>query len=303
MIPTILCVSIVVFTIMYFVPGDPARLLSPPTASEEEIDALRTEMGLNDPYIVRLGNYLYNTFIKLDLGQSYYTHQSVSDQIVKRLPYTLKITFLSVLISLVVGLPLGILAALNQNSWKDSLAMFTSLFCVSMPGFWFALILVMLFCQKLGWLPSRGISSWVCYILPCFSNGIGGAAGIARQTRSSMLETVRQDYVVMARAKGLRESNITLRHSLKNALIPIITVAGTSIGIQMGGALVAETIFSIPGIGIYMVDSIAKRDYPAIQGGVLVISICFCVVILLMDIVYAFVDPQIRSQYGKSKKS
>ncbi len=302
LIPVILGVTFFVFTIMYFTPGDPVRLMLGANATEQQIQLQRDELGLNDPFLVRFGNYLKDTFVHFDLGNSYQTKQSVIEQIFLRFPYTLRIALISVLLAALIGIPVGVIAATHQYSWKDNLSMFGSLFCVSMPGFWFALILVMVFSQRLGWLPSSGVKSWTGYILPCISCALGGAAGIARQTRSSMLEVIRQDYITTARAKGQKEFKVIYGHALKNALIPIIMTIGNMVGASLGGALIAETIFSIPGMGVYMMNGISQRDYPVVQGGVLFISVCFCLCMLLVDIVFAFVDPRIRSQYKSASR-
>lgn len=303
LIPIILGVTFFVFTIMYFTPGDPVRLMLGANATEQQIQEQREELGLNDPYLVRFVHYLKEVFVEFDFGTSYQTKQSVTEQIFLRFPYTLRIALISVFLAALIGIPVGVVAATHQYSWKDNLSMFGSLFCVSMPSFWFALILVMIFAQKLGWLPSSGIKSWTGYILPCVSCALGGAAGIARQTRSSMLEVIRQDYITTARAKGQKETKVIYGHALKNALIPIIMTIGNMIGASLGGALIAETIFSIPGMGVFMMNGIAQRDYPVVQGGVLFISVCFCLCMLLVDIVFAFVDPRIRSQYKSANKT
>ncbi len=302
LIPVIFGVTFFVFTIMYITPGDPVRIMLGANATEEQIQLKTEELGLDDPFLVQFGNYCKKVFLHFDFGESYHTKQSVTEQIFIRFPYTLRIALISVLIATVLGIPIGVLAATHQYSWKDNLSMFGSLFCVSMPSFWFALILVMIFCRQLGWLPSSGISSWKCYILPCISCALGGAAGIARQTRSSMLEVIRQDYITTARAKGQKESRVIYGHALKNALIPIIQTIGNMVGGSLGGALIAETIFSIPGIGVYMMNGISQRDYPVVQGGVIFISICFCLCMLLVDIVFAIVDPRIRTQYKNASK-
>jgi len=303
MIPVILGVTIMVFTIMYLTPGDPARMILGSNATPERLAALQEELGLNGTYLERLGDYLKQVFTKGDLGSSYYTKVSVMEQIKVRLPFTLRIAAISIVLAALVGIPLGIIAATHHYSWIDNLSMFASLFCVSMPSFWFALILVSFFAVKLNWLPSTGVQTWTGYILPCVSIAIGGAAGLARQTRSSMLEVIRQDYIVTARSKGQTEFKVICRHALKNALIPIITVIGGMFGGSLGGALIAETIFSIPGMGIYLTGAISQRDYPIIQGGVLFISVCFCLIMLCVDLVYAFVDPRIRSQYQGKRKA
>ena len=303
LIPVILGVTLFVFTIMYFTPGDPVRLMLGANATEETIQATRESLGLNDSFIVQFLRYCKNVFLHFDFGKSYQTQQSVTDQILLRFPYTLTVAGISVLLATLIGIPIGVMAARHQYSWLDNASMFTSLFCVSMPSFWFALILVMIFCQKLGVLPASGVDTWQGYILPCVSCALGGAAGIARQTRSSMLEVIRQDYITTARAKGQKENVVIYRHALKNALIPIIQTVGNMFGASLGGALIAETIFSIPGMGVYMMNGIAQRDYPVVMGGVIFIAICFCLVMLLVDIVFAFVDPRIKSQYASKKKA
>ncbi|WP_394926445.1 ABC transporter permease [uncultured Robinsoniella sp.] len=303
LIPVILGVTFFVFTIMYFTPGDPVKIMLGANATEEQIEQKTEELGLDKPFLVRFGNYCKDVFFHFDFGKSYQTNQSVTDQILARFPYTFRIALFSVLLATIIGIPIGVIAATHQYSWKDNLSMFGSLFCVSMPNFWFALILVMIFSQKLGILPSSGISSWKSYILPVVSCAIGGAASIARQTRSSMLEVIRQDYITTARAKGQKENQVIYGHALKNALIPIIQTVGNMFGGSLGGALIAETIFSIPGMGVYLMTGISQRDYPVVQGGVIFIAICFCLCILLVDLVFAFVDPRIRSQYKSVRKS
>jgi ABC-type dipeptide/oligopeptide/nickel transport system permease component len=296
-IPVIIAVSIFVFTIMYFSPGDPAMIILGTSATEDMYEAKRAELGIDKPYVVQLGVFLKNVFLQGDLGNSFKTNQDVAKQVIIRLPYTLILALGSVLLSVLIGIPLGVYAATHQSTWKDNVSMFSALFCVSMPNFWFALLLVMLFSLELGWLPSIGANSFKCYILPCVSIALSGAASIARQTRSSMLEVIRQDYIATARAKGQKERAVTYKHALKNALIPIITVIGMQTATMFGGSLVAEAIFSIPGVGSYMLTAINNRDYPAVRGGVLIIAICFCIIMLIVDIIYAIVDPRIREQY------
>ena len=296
-IPVILAVSIFVFTIMYFTPGDPEVIILGINATEEMYAAKRVELGIDLPYVVQLGNFLKDVFLKADFGTSYRTDQSVFKQVLACLPYTLYLAIGSVFLSIIIGIPVGVYAAVHRSTWKDNVSMFASLFCVSMPSFWFALLLVMLFSLKLRWLPSVGADSFKAYILPCISLAVGGAAGIARQTRSSMLEVIRQDFITTASSKGQSERIIIYKHALKNALVPVITVIGMQIAAMFGGSLIAEAIFSIPGVGTYLLAGIGNRDYPAVRGGVLIVSVCFCVIMLIVDIVYALVDPRIREQY------
>ena len=301
-IPVVLGVTLLIFAIMELTPGDPVRLMLGANATQEQLDAARIEMGLDKPFPVRFATFI-GDMLRGDFGTSYMTKQSVGEQFLLRFPFTLRIAALSVLIAMVIGIPVGILAATHQYSWVDNLSMFLSLFCVSMPSFWFALILVMVFSQMLGWLPSSGAASWLSYILPCVSCALGGAASIARQTRSSMLEVIRQDYITTARAKGQSEFKVMYSHALKNALIPIITTVGNTFGSLLGGALIAEQIFSIPGVGVYLLNGISQRDYPVIQNGVIFIAICFTLVMLVVDLLFAFFDPRIRSQYVGKKKA
>lgn len=302
MVPIVLGVTILIFTIMYFTPGDPAVIILGANASQEQLEAKREELHLNDGYFTRLGDYLYDVFIKFDFGNSYINNRSVSESIKERFPRTCLVAFFSMLIAVSLGIPLGIGAAVNQYSWKDSFCMFAALVGVSMPGFWIGLMLVLLFSLKLGWLPASGVGSAAHYIMPCFACSLGGLASTARQTRSSMLEVIRSDYIVTARAKGQTERKVIYRHALRNALIPVITEAGTSFGLMLGGALVIETVFTIPGLGTYMVSGISNRDYPVIQGSVVFLSIVFSLVMLLVDLFYAFIDPRIRNQYEGGNK-
>lgn len=302
MIPVVIMVAVLIFTIMYFTPGDPAIIILGPNASLEQLAAKRVELGIDQPYLVQLLNYLKNVFIRFDFGNSFINGRSVSAQIMERFPRTFMIAAFSVLFSVAAGVPLGIIAAVNQYSWKDNASMFAALIAASMPGFWIAQMMSLLFALKLGWLPATGIDSWKCYILPVVANAIGGVAQMARQTRSSMLEVVREDYITTARSKGQVERKVIYHHALRNALIPIVTCAGGAFGFQLGGALVVETVFSIPGLGKYMMDAISMRDYPAIRGTVIFLAIAFSIVMLAVDILYAFIDPRIKGQYQSKKR-
>lgn len=302
MIPVVIMVAVLIFTIMYFTPGDPAIIILGPNASLEQLAAKRAELGIDQPYLVQLWNYLKNVFIRFDFGNSFINGRSVSSQIMERFPRTLMIAALSVLLSIVAGVPLGIVASVHQYTWKDNASMFAALIAASMPGFWIAQMMSLLFALRLGWLPATGIDSWKCYILPVVANAIGGIASMARQTRSSMLEVIREDYITTARAKGQIERKVIYHHALRNALIPIVTCAGGAFGFQLGGALVVETVFSIPGLGKYMMDAINQRDYPSIRGTVIFLAIAFSIVMLAVDIMYAFIDPRIKGQYQSKKR-
>lgn len=303
MIPTLLCVAILIFTLMYFVPGDVAAMTLGAGATQEDIDAFNKAYGLDQPYIVRLGNFLYNMVFHLDFGNSYTYGTSVMDDVLARFPYTLLIALISVIISTVIGIPLGVSCAVHANTAYDRIVMVITLIFASIPGFWLALMLIQLFAVQLGVLPAYGFDNWKCYVLPCCSNALAAVASLARQTRASMLEVIRADYVTTARAKGIRQHRVLYHHALPNGLIPIITVVGSRFSSLLGGAIIIETIYSIPGIGSYMTTAINKRDYPAVQGSIVIVALAQCVIMLIIDIIYALIDPRIKSQYvGSSKK-
>ena len=298
LIPVILCVALLIFVIMSFTPGDPAVIILGENATPEQVAALHEKLGLDDPLLVRFFNYIKGIVTRFDFGTSYTNGREVKQEILQRFGFTLKIASFSMVFSLGIGIPLGIIAALNRNTWKDNLSMSVALVGVSMPTFWFGLMLSVVFALKLRWLPPSGIGGIEHYIMPCLAVSMPGIAGMARQTRSSMLEVIRADYITTARAKGQTERVITFRHALRNALIPVVTQAGAIFGLLMCGTLVAETVFTIPGLGTYMVTAIKSRDYPAIQGAVIMVSIAFSVVMLLVDLLYALVDPRIRAQFS-----
>lgn len=300
LIPILIGITLIVQILISLTPGDPAKMMLGARATPENVEALREEMGLNDPFWVRYGRYMWN-LLHGDLGTSYSTKRPVIDEMLQRFPYTLKLVCISMLITIVLGIPLGVFAATNQNTWKDNLAMFISLFFVSMPAFWFALMLVRVFAVEHRWLPQSGITTWTGWILPSLTLALSLMSSVARQTRSSMLEVIRQDYIITARAKGLSERRVIYRHALKNALVPVIMVIGSMFGTLLGGALISEVIFSVPGMGSYTMAALNNRDYPVIQSSVLILSALFSIVILIVDVIFALVDPRIRSQYIKKK--
>lgn len=303
MIPVLLGVSLVVFTMMFFTPGDPARIILGADAKQADIENKREELGLNEPFITQYVNYVKNIVTKGDFGTSYSTGRPVTEEIVQRFPTTLRLAGMSILLSVIIGIPAGIIAATKQYSAFDHIGTLISLIGVSMPPFWMGLVLIILFSVTLGWLPASGFYGPAYWILPTITVGTASAATIMRMTRSSMLEVVGQDYMRTARAKGVSERIAILKHALYNALIPIITVVGLQFGGLLGGAVLTESIFSIPGIGKLMVDSIKEKNFPMVQGGVLFIAIVFSFVNLAVDLLYAYVDPRIKSQYKQNKKS
>lgn len=302
MIPVLIGVSLIIFTVLYLTPGDPAMMILGEDAGQEAIEELREEMGLNNTFLVRFFNYLRGA-LSGDLGTSYTTGQPVLDELFTRYPTTITLAIVSTIVAILVAIPLGILSAVYQNSLIDGISRVIAMVGVSMPNFWQGLLNILIFSVYLKWLPSSGFSSPLHWILPAVTIGTSGAAAIMRTTRSSMLETIRQDYIRTARAKGASEFSVIWKHALRNALIPVLTIIGIRFGASLGGAIVTEQVFGIPGIGKLMIDSINTRNYPVIQGGVLLIALAYSVINLIVDILYAYVDPRIKSQYsaGKSK--
>lgn len=302
MIPVVLGVTILVFSLMQLAPGDPAEVILGPTASAADLYELREEMGLNDPFIVQLGRYMKNVFLHFDFGTSYVTNISIGQELLNRFPYTLLLAVSGMVLSLVIGIPLGVNAAVRQNSLADYGSMALALIGTSLPGFWFALVLVLLFNAELHWLPAYGIGGIEYWILPIVSTAFAGVTTMARQMRSGMLEIIHSDYITMAKAKGVRKRSVIYRHALPNALIPVITVASMSFGTSLGGTLIAETIFSIPGVGVYIINAVNNRDYPAVEGGVILLSIAFSIIMLATDLLIAAVDPRVKAQITGDKK-
>ena len=305
LIPVLIGVTFLVFSILSLAPGDPVLVVLGDNATEEAAEAMRHDLGLDRPFFERYITYIWN-LLHGDFGKSYKTKLSVSDQILSRFPNTLILASASMFIALVLGIPLGILSAKKQYTLLDNITTVGGLISVSMPNFWLGLLLVILFALKLRWLPSQGMAEGFIpllksLILPSITLGTGIMASIMRMTRSSVLETMRQDYVSTARSKGISERQVTIRHMLKNALIPIITTAGLQFGHLLGGSMLTETVFSWPGVGRYMLDAIKTKDTPAVLGSVILMSVSFSVVNLLVDILYAFVDPRIKSQYKRRR--
>lgn len=302
MIPVIFGVSILIFIIMYFTPGDVVQTMLGPMASEADLNALRDKLGLNDSFIVQLIDFLKQLYLNRNLGSSYVSGTNVMSEIISRLPRTALLAGACCILQLIFGIILGVTAAVHQNKWQDWACTLISLIGISVPAFWLALMMIVVFSNNLQILPSFGIGSWRHWVMPIISAALNGIGVTARQTRSQMLEVIRSDYIVTARAKGVSELSIRYHHALPNALIPVITGLGTSFGTSLGGSVVIETAFSIPGVGKYMVDGITNRDLPVIRGGVVILAILFCVVMLLVDLIYAFIDPRIKAQYENQSK-
>lgn len=300
LIPVMLVVASVVFTIIHLAPGNPAQVILGEEAHPDEVAALAHEMGYDRPLPVQLGKW----FVRLsrgDLGSSVYYGKPVSSIVFQHAAPTIQLTLMAVMINILLGLVMGVLAAAYHNTLIDNSLMFIASIKVSLPISWLGLMLMLLFALKLKWFPVSGyvaffedpLKSVVYMFLPAFALGAGAAARLARMTRATMLEVLRSDYIRTARAKGVSEGSILFRHALKNCLVPIVTVVGLSMASMMGGAVVTETIFGIPGLGKLLITSVFNRDYPVIQGVVLYISLVYVLVNLCIDIIYGIIDPRI----------
>ena len=301
LIPTILGVVFIIFLVMNMTPGDPARALLGVSAPQADVDALNHELGYDLPFFQKYVNYIKNMVVNQDFGISYFTKQSVFDEIWPRYLVTIKLAFMGVIISSAIGIPLGIYAAVKQYSLWDTIPSILAFLIAAVPSFVLGMVLLFIFSLKLNILPSYGIDSFENYIMPALSISIPPAAMNLRFTKSSMLESIRQDYVRTARAKGAAENIVIWKHALKNALLPVITNIGLSLGTLIAGAVVAEKLFSIPGIGSLIVDRITYKDEPVIIAGTILIAICFTLVMLIVDLIYAYIDPRIRAKYARTK--
>lgn len=295
LVPTLLLMATLVFVVLYLLPSDPVEVMllgQGALAGPEEVEAIREELGLNDPLHVQYGRFLLGA-VKGDLGQSIRKSRSVTSIILEQFPNTLRLSGAGMAIALVGGLILGSTAAIWRHSWLDSIVMVASVTFVSTPIFWMGLMLILVFSFALGWFPPTGTGGWKGLVLPALTLGLTSAGMIARLTRSGLVEVMSQDYVRTARAKGLQEWLVIYRHALKNALIPIITVAGLQFGAMLGGAVVTETVFSRPGIGGLTVSAVMWNDFPLIQGLVVFSATFYSLANLLADVLYAWADPRI----------
>jgi peptide/nickel transport system permease protein len=293
LVPVLIGVSLVSFGLLQLVPGDPALILAGEEATEDVLARIRQEYGLNRPLPVQFIAYLRHAAAG-DLGVSIQSRQPVATLLGQRFPFTLKLAFLAIVVSATLGVIAGVVAATRRNSALDIAALLGSLIGISLPIFWLGLLAILVFAVKLRWLPAGGSGTFAHLILPALVLGAASSAVIARTTRASMLEVLRQDYVRTARAKGVSDRVVVFRHALGNAMIPILTVFGLEFGYNLGGAVLTETVFSLPGVGRLIVEGIFARDYPVVQGALLVVATTFVLVNLLTDIAYAFCDPRIR---------
>jgi len=293
LVPVLLGVTIIVFGMVRLIPGDPAQIVAGTNATIEDIQSIRQKLSLDKPLVEQYFIYMKNIF-KGDLGTSIRTRRPVLEEIIPRYGNSLLLASCSVVIMLLLGITTGILSAVKQGSWIDYISMVISLFGVSMPVYWFGLMLMLVFSVHLGLFPTTGIGTFKHLVLPSLALGAHSTAVVARLTRSSMLEVIRQDYIRTARAKGLDEYSVILQHALKNALIPVVTIVFLRFGTLLGGAVLAETVFAWPGIGLLMIEAIGSRDYPMVQGCVLMVSVSFVLINLITDLIYPFIDPRIR---------
>jgi peptide/nickel transport system permease protein len=292
MIPVLLGVVLVVFLIMQLVPGDPAVLLAGESASEEQVQEIRRQLGLDKPIMVQYFTYV-GDIVTGDLGTSIRSNRPVLDEILVRLPVTIELAFWSILVTIFLGLLAGIISATKQYSFSDISLMIVALLGVSLPSFWLGLMLILFFSVKIQIFPVAGWGTFMHIILPAITLGTGGAAIVARMTRSSMLEVIRQDYIRTAKAKGVKEQVIVYKHALKNAMIPVITVVGLQFGALLGGTVLTETVFAINGLGRLIIDAIRMRDLPVVQGSILFVSVIFVVVNMFVDISYRLLNKRV----------
>ena len=301
-IPVLLGVLIIVYTITYLTPGDPVMTILGNGYTPEKYAVKAHELGLDKGYFAQLGTYIWNIITKFDFGKSYLTNMPVKMELISRIGMTFKIAVLSIIVTVIIGIPAGIVAATKQYSVLDYSFTSLALICSAVPSFVIAPVFLVIFGVKLRLLPMSGLDEWKSYILPVFVNALGGVALLTRMTRTSMLETIRQDYIRTAKAKGLKNSEIIRKHALKNTMIPVITVTGSWLAMLMGGSLIVEVIFSIPGLGTYLYNGISNRDYPIINGSVILTAFIVCMMSIIVDVLYSVVDPRIKAQFASPRR-
>lgn len=300
-IPILLGISFIIFGIMSMTPGSPAMMILGENAPESAINELNETLGFNRPFIVRYVDYVSDA-VRGDFGNSYRTGRPVVSEIVPKFLITLRIATFGIIVSLLIGIPIGILSAVRQYSKLDMAATVSAMVMASIPGFWLGLMLILLFALQLGWFPSNGTGTWKHFVLPVFTLSLPVAANLMRLTRTTMLETIRQDYIRMARAKGATENAVIWSHALKNALLPVVTVLGLNFGGLLGGAIIAEQVFGINGLGTLTITSIRSKDIPQVMGTVLFFATTFMFIMLAVDILYTFIDPRVKSRFISMKK-
>lgn len=297
LIPVVLGISFIIFAIMSLTPGDPAQMKLGENASPEAIEAMREELGLNDPFLVRYVKYIGGCLTG-DFGKSYRTNLPVIDEIKTRFPVSLAIAFFGIGLSVLIGVPLGVLSAIKQYSLLDIFSLCFALLLTAIPAFFLGLLLLLVFSLNLGWLPATGADTWLHYILPTVTLGASATATITRLTRSNMLEVIRADYVRTAKAKGASQGRVIWKHVLRNAIMPVVTVAGMNFGVQLGGTVVIESVFAMPGMGSLMITAVRMKDIPVVTATVMFTAVAIGLANLVVDILYAYIDPRVKSQYG-----
>lgn len=301
LIPTVLGVTFIIFLVLSMTPGDPGRAILGVSAPQEAVDQLNEELGVNDPFLVRYVDYIKDMVVDQDFGTSYVTKQPVFDEVLPRFIVTLKLSLIGMILSTIIGVPLGMLAAVKQYSPLDTVPSLISFFLAAIPAFVLGMVLLFVFSLKLNILPSYGLDTWQSYIMPSLTMAIPIAAINIRFTKSSMLESIREDFIRTARAKGASEKVVIWRHALKNAMLPVITNIGLNLGGLIMGSVVAEQLFSVPGIGQLIVSRIQYKDEPVIIAGTILIAITFTVIMLIVDLIYAYIDPRIKAKYTRVK--
>ena len=296
-IPVLLGAIFLVYAIMFLTPGTPAELILGITADPADIASLNHKLGADLPFFTQFFNYLKGILLHFDFGTSYRSGLPVFDSILSRFPCTLRLALWSTIVGCGLGVILGIVSAVKQYSAVDNILTTLAMFFSAMPGFWLGLMLMIFFCLKLKLLPFSGADNWKCYILPIITLSLGSAASDMRLTRSTMLETIREDYIRTARAKGVPRKKVIWHHALRNALLPVVTSIGMGFGASLGGAIVTETIFGMPGLGTLIVSSIRQKDTPVVLAATLFLAVLFCLVMLVVDILYAYIDPRIKAIY------
>ena len=295
LIPVLIGATLIVFVILQFAEGDPGRTILGLEASQEEVDAMNESLGLNDPILVQYGRYMWN-LLQGDLGVSYKNGASIADEISQRIGNTLALAFLSIFISVIISLPLGVIAALKRNSLIDQLCMIISMIGLSMPGFWLGILLILWFALQHSWFPISGAGTFAHIVLPAITVALRPMSSIARTARSSMLDELSQDYLQTARSKGIRERTVIIKHALKNSLIPTVTMIGLQLGTIISSSVVVEMVFAWPGMGRYMLQSINSRDIPAVMGCIILFVVIITIVNLIVDIIYGFIDPRFKDK-------
>lgn len=302
MIPILFMVIFIVYFLLDLAPGNPGQIILGETASIEDIEALNEQLGYNNPFFVRFFNYIKNLIINRNFGTSWRTNRDVMTEVLARFPVTFRLAAFGVLLATLIGVPIGIVSAVKQYSTVDNISRVLAMLLAAFPPFWLGMLMILLFSVKLGWLPPSSITTPLHYVLPVITIAIPQAASLLRFSRSTMLETIRQDYIRTARAKGVPERKVILRHGLRNALLPIVTVLGDTFGRLLGGVVIIEAVFAIPGMGQFALNAILMKDVPQVMASVIFLSAVFCLIMLVVDVLYIFIDPRIKSAYSAKKK-